>query len=361
MSAYILPLAVMNGLAVTILILIALLKRFVASYGECELNINGQKNITVQGGSYLNKILFENKIFIPSACGGKGTCSFCRVKIIEGVPDPLPVEEILINYKDINDGYRLSCQTKIRSNMRLELPEELLSIKEYHGIIENTDTVTRDIKRININIEEPKEGITFKSGQYILVEVEKGETRAYSISSTERLPTKVQVEVKLVPNGLGSSYLHSLVEGDKLRFFGPYGQFYLRDTSHKVVCIAGGVGLAPMKPIIFETLQRYPDRNVELYYGARKLSDLYDHDLFVNLGKNHDKFRYFPALETTEGERVCEVPFTLGFVNKGLNENLTDGTKSEAYLCGPPVMIDSAIKVLLEKGVPEIRILYDKF
>jgi Na+-transporting NADH:ubiquinone oxidoreductase subunit F len=249
----------------------------------------------------------------------------------------------------------------LRSDISIEIPEELLSIREYRGVIRSSDYVTRDIKRIGIHIDEPKDGLDFKSGQYLMFKVGEGETRGYSIASTERRQDEVQIEVKLIPNGLGSSYLHSLAEGDELTFFGPYGQFYLRDTSHKVICVAGGVGLAPMKPIIFETLLKYPDRDVELYYGVRTFEDLYDHDMFLRLQANHPRFHYFPTLEKLEETVASTYAFTQGFVNKTLAANLTDGDKSEAYLCGPPLMINSSIKELVEKGVPEIRILYDKF
>jgi len=351
----------MNGIAVFIYALIVLLKTFVASYGTCQVTVNGSKVLTIQGGTYLDKALFQNRIYLPSACGGKGTCGFCKVKVSDGIPDPLPVEEILINYKEIREGFRLSCQTKIRSDMFIEIPEELLSIREYRGVIQKSDYVTRDIKRISIHIEEPEDGLDFKSGQYLTFKVQEGETRAYSIASSEKRQDEVQIEVKLIPNGLGSSYLHSLTEGDELAFFGPYGQFYLRDTSHKVICVAGGVGLAPMKPIIFETLLKYPDRDVELYYGVRTIEDLYDHDLFLRLQANQLRFRYWPTLEKISEDELDPGIFTQGFVNKTLNEHMTDGEKSEAYLCGPPLMLSSAIEVLKAKGVPEIRILYDKF
>jgi len=361
MNAFVIPLVVMNGFAVVIYALIMVLKTYVAAYGNCSLVVNGSRTFTVMGGTYLNKALFENKIYLPSACGGKGTCGFCKVRVTEGVSDPLPVEEILINYKDIRQGYRLSCQTKLRAGISIEIPEELLSIREYKGVVKSSNNVTRDIKRIGIRIDEPKEGLDFKSGQYLMFKVGEDETRGYSIASTERRADEVQIEVKLIPNGLGSSYLHSLTEGDELTFFGPYGQFYLRDTSHKVICVAGGVGLAPMKPIIFETLMKYPNRDVELYYGVRTFEDLYDHDLFIRLQANHPRFHYFPTLEQIGESAASAYPFTKGFVNKTLAENLTDGDRSEAYLCGPPLMINSSIQALLAKDVPEIRILYDKF
>jgi Na+-transporting NADH:ubiquinone oxidoreductase subunit F len=359
--SFLLSLAVMNGLSLLVLILILLLKRFVYAAGEVSVTINSGKKITGNGGIPLSKMLFENKIFVPSACGGKGTCGFCKVRITEGLLDPLPVEEMILNFKDLREGYRLSCQTKVKSDIAIELPEELLSIKEYFGTVIESKPVTRDIKRIRIEIVEPKEGIDFKSGQYVLVEVANAETRAYSIASSVSLKNEIQLEVKLIPNGLGSSFLHSLSGGDRIRFFGPYGQFYLRDTRHKVVCVAGGVGLAPMKPIIDDVLRRYPNRNIELYYGSRTIEDLYDHELFAKWRTSFERFTYYPCLENIDPAKAGDYPIEEGFVSKSIIKHLADGDKSEAYLCGPPAMIEAAIKVLIERGVPEIRILYDKF
>ncbi|MBN2442059.1 MAG: 2Fe-2S iron-sulfur cluster binding domain-containing protein [Spirochaetales bacterium] len=359
--SFIVPLLVMNGLGLLCLAIIIFLKRVIAVYGESTLTINNDKKLIVEGGEFLAKALFQNKIYIPSACGGKGTCGFCKVKIKEGISDPLPIEEILLHHKDISSGYRLSCQVKVRRDMGLEIDEELLAIKEYQGVIDSSERLTRDIKRISIKIEEPKEGISFKSGQYILIEVGSAETRAYSIASSTRFSDRVAIEVKLIPNGLGSSYLHSLTEGDKIVFFGPYGQFYLRDTHHKIICVAGGVGLAPMKSIIDDALRRYPNRDVELYYGSRTMADLYDHELYITMAANYDRFSYYPALEKVEEKDREKYPVDEGFVNKSIAQYLENGENSEAYLCGPGPMIDAVVKILIKKGVPEIRILYDKF
>jgi Na+-transporting NADH:ubiquinone oxidoreductase subunit F len=358
---FLLPIFVMNGLGLLCLAIIIFLKRVVAVYGDCTLTINNDKKLTVTGGEYLAKALFENKIYIPSACGGKGTCGFCKVKITENTTDPLPIEEILLHHKDIAAGYRLSCQVKVRKDLGLEIDEELLAIREYHGVIESSKKMTGDIKRISIKIEEPKEGINFKSGQYILIQVGSTETRAYSIASSIRESDSLAIEVKLIPNGLGSSYLHSLVEGDTIVFFGPYGQFYLRDTHHKIVCVAGGVGLAPMKSIIDDALHRYPDRDIELYYGSKTMTDLYDHELYARMAVNNDRFSYYPALEKVEPQDQAIHPVDEGYINKSIDKFLTDGENSEAYLCGPGPMIDAVVKILVKKGVPEIRILYDKF
>jgi len=199
---FIVPLAVMNIVNLFILVLIVLLKKYVAAYGEYNIVVNGEKKYTVPGGEVLSKLLFERKIYIPSACGGRGTCGFCKVRITGGAGDPLPVEEMLLNYRDIRDGYRLSCQTKVRSDMQIEVPEELLSIREYRGKIKDTRKLTKDIKRITIAIEEPREGISFRSGQYVLIKVGENETRAYSIASSVKLQDNIGLDGKLIQGGL---------------------------------------------------------------------------------------------------------------------------------------------------------------
>jgi len=358
---FIKPILVMIGLVIFILIVISLLKRFIAVYGEYRITINGEKTLTVTGGKPLSQALFEEKIYVPSACGGRGTCGFCKVQITEGAGEALPIEEMILNYADLRRGFRLSCQTKVRSDLSVVVPEELLNIKEYQGVVRDTQKLTKDIKRISISIQEPKEEFSFRSGQYVLIKVGPTETRAYSIASSIRLKDEIQVEVKLIPNGLGSGYLHALGEGDRVTFFGPYGQFFLQDTHHKIICVAGGVGLAPMKPIIEDALYRYPNRDVELYYGSHTIEDLYDHETFIALSGRAERFSYYAALDIPPAEAPGGYHIDTGFIHNTINAHLTRGEDSEAYLCGPPPMIDAVIKVLVEKGVPEIRILYDKF
>lgn len=358
---FLIPLAVMNGIAIFIAALLIVLNRFVAVYGSYSLTINNERVFQVDGGQSITKLLFHNKIYLPSACGGKGTCGFCKVRIVEGTNPPLPIEEMLLSHREIALGYRLGCQTKVRSDLSIEIPPDLLAVKEYNGKVIATEMLTKEIKRIKIKLIEPQV-IEFKSGQYVLIEARIDETRAYSIASSNLTRDSIDLEVKLIPNGVCSTYLHSLKEEESIKFFGPYGQFYLQDSNHNVICVAGGVGLAPMKPIIYETLRRYPGRKIQLYYGARTFADLYDHQTLAELAEKNPLFSYYPALSESDVEnKTMSYPVAAGFIHTILNERVKDGPNSEGYLCGPPVMIDAVLKVLIAKGVPEIRILYDKF
>ena len=359
---YLFSLMVMNGLIVLILVLLILIKRYIAVYDDYSVTINGDMEITVHGGQTIVSSLTQSKIFLPSACGGKGTCGLCQVKVVEGLTDPLSIEEAVLPYKDIIEGKRLGCQTKVRGDMKIEVPEEYLSVKEYRGSISNIVTLTHDINRFDIDLIEPKE-IDFKSGQYVVVEPIPGETRAYSIASIRRRREKISLEVKKIPNGICSTHLHALKEKDELNFYGPYGDFYLRKNDHKVVCVAGGVGLAPMKSIIDEVINEHQGRRVELYYGARTIDDMYDYEKYISMTGKHENFKFYPAL--SEVEEVLHHPtgfvFDTGFINNEIASKLKNGDDCEAYLCGPPVMIDFSIQTLRDKGVPEERIFYDKF
>lgn len=351
----------MNSLILTILVILIIIKRFIAVYDDYTITISDDESIKVHGGESLSNSLSNNDIFIPSACGGKGTCGFCKIEITEGIPDPLSIEEAVLPYKEIISGYRLSCQTKVRSDMRIIIPEDYLNVQEYTGEIIKIEELTHDIKRFHIKLIYPTE-IIFKSGQFVVLVPKPGETRAYSIASIKHLKDRIFIEVKKIPNGLCSTYLHALSIQDKLTFFGPYGDFFLKDTEKKVICVAGGVGLAPMKPIIGEVIADYVNREVELYYGARTADDMYDYDKYINLTKNQ-RFKFYPAL--SEINEILHHPsgviFDTGFISYQIEKRLENGENCEAYLCGPPVMVDAAIMSLISKGVPEDNIYYDKF
>jgi len=352
----------MNGLTVTILALLIFVKRYIAVYSDYTIVINSDRRIKVHGGQTVTASLAREKIFLPSACGGKGTCGFCQVQVIKGLVDPSSIEEAILTYKDISIGKRLGCQTKVRSDMEIEIPEDYLSVREFRGRVKSIQTKTHDIKRFDIDLLEPKE-IEFKSGQYVVIEPIPGETRAYSIASLRGQKGEIALEVKNIPNGICSTYLHAMKENEELTFFGPYGEFYLRSNSHKVVCVAGGVGLAPMKSIIDEAANDPSGRQVELYYGARTIDDMYDYENFIELTKSYKNFQFFPAL--SEVKEIIRYPsgyvFATGFINQEIMAKLTDAENSEAYLCGPPIMIDTCIKTLIQKGIREEVIYYDKF
>lgn len=349
-----------NSFALLIGALLVVLDRVIATYGDVTITINDDKELTAPGGKNLLRILFESKYFIPSACGGKGTCGYCKLEVSEGGGEALPTEALILNPVEIRKGFRLACQLKVRNDLRIKVPPEYLEIKEYEGEIEYSQPVTSDIRKIGIRILG-NEKIRFKPGQYVQIRFDTDDGvdyRAYSISSNPDEDTRIELNVKLVPEGIGSSYLHSLKEGDPVYFSGPYGEFFLNtDSSRKIICVAGGVGLAPIKSIIDYWETHLKHREVEFYYGSRTSADLYDHDIFSRIAAENPNFHYYPALSSEdprwEGAR--------GFVHDLMKEKMKDVRDSEAYLCGPPVMIDAVTGVLVERGIPGERILFDKF
>ena len=349
-----------NAFTLCIGILIIFLDRVISQYGECTIRINDDKEFQAQGGKNLLRTLFENGYFIPSACGAKGTCGYCRVKVDEGGGDALPTEELILSSREIREGYRLACQLKVRNDLNIHIPPEYLEIKEYEAEIDFAELVTTDIRKLGLRVLTEDE-ISFKPGQYVQIKLEvDGETeyRAYSIASHPHDQKSIELNVKLIPEGLGSGYLHRVGEHDQVQFSGPYGDFYLQtDTSRPIICVAGGVGLAPIKSIILFWDSMQTDRPISFFYGARTLKDLYDHEVFIEIAARKNNFHYFPALSEKDpgwdGER--------GFVHLVMEHYLKDESNAEAYLCGPPIMIDAVTEVLKDKGVPEERILYDKF
>jgi Na+-transporting NADH:ubiquinone oxidoreductase subunit F len=349
-----------NAFALLIGLLILFLDRVISNYGTCTITLNGEKELQVQGGGSLLKALMENRLFIPSACGGKGTCGACKLVVLEGGGPALPTEALILSPEEVGRGYRLSCQLKIRGDLKLRIPPEYLTIQEYEAEVAEVRPITRDIKAIRIRLESPPE-LDFKPGQYVSVRVPGGgslDSRAYSIASSPDERREIELNVKRIAQGLGSTYLHSLQAGGPIVFTGAYGDFYLRtDSERRIVCIAGGVGLAPMKSIVTWWSAHGLERELDLYYGSRTLEDLYDHQLFVSLAERHPRFHYYPALSEAAPGWTGET----GFIHTVLERHLADGSEVEAYLCGPALMIDAATEVLKKKQVPAERIFYDKF
>ncbi|RKX87934.1 MAG: oxidoreductase [Spirochaetes bacterium] len=349
-----------NSFALIIALLLIFMDRVINNYGPCTLTINNDKEVQARGGTTLLRNLFESKYFIPSACGGKGTCGYCKLIVTEGGGSILPTEELMLSSAEKKQGYRLTCQLKVKNNLKLHIPEEYLNIQEYEGKIVISDPVTSDIRRVGIALSTEDE-ITYKPGQYVQIKIPgSGESdyRAYSMSSCPDEKKQIEINVKLIPDGVGSGYIHSLSVGDELDFSGPYGDFYLREDSHRdIICVAGGVGLAPIKSILLHWQRHNLNRTLWLFYGARSTEDLYDHEIFAELDEREAGLKYFPALSEPDEDWTGKS----GFIHSVMDKALPGDVNGEAYLCGPPIMIDAVTEVLVSKGVSDERIWYDKF
>lgn len=339
-------------------------ERLLVNYGVCKLDINGQRELEVDGGQTLLSALNGAEIWIPSACGGKGSCGYCKVRVLSGAGGkPLPTEAPFLDRREQRNGTRLACQVKIRQNVRLRIPEDLLNVKLYSSVVKSTVSLTYDIKEIRLALKEPAE-ILQRPGQYVQIIAPSPDgpvSRAYSISSPTYETNEVELNVRLMPHGIGSTYLHNLDVGDEVRFTGPYGEFELsEDPATEIICVGGGCGMAPMKNIIYSVYDRWPDRSLWLFFGCRGTRDIFYLDELRELARKHPNFHVIYALsdrlgqgETWDGET--------GFIHLAVDKHLQGGIKRQAFLCGPGPMIDAVMGVLREKGIRQRDIFYDKF
>lgn len=362
---YLTPVIIMGGISLFLSLVIIVASRYLAEYGPCTITINGERTLQVTGGDSLLSSLFTQKIFIPSACGGKGSCGYCKVKVMGGAGELLPTELPYLSPEERENHFRLSCQVKVKNDLDVIIPEEYLSIREYKAKVKTSRDLTYDIKEIRFQlllVDQPE--FKFRPGQYIQFHVPnaKGEIiyRAYSISSLPSTPGEIELIVRLVPGGIGSTYIHNLKKGDECIISGPYGEFFLDEsTDADVICVGGGAGMAPLKSIIYSLFERKTKRKVYLFFGVRATKDLFYVEEFEALSKEHPNFHYVFALSSPE--ETDEWEGETGFIHLVLDKHLKEGEQMNAYLCGPPVMIDAVIKVLREKGINDDRIHYDKF
>ncbi len=347
--------------------MISISEKLLNNYGICEIDINnGARLLKVEGGSTLLNTLAGEKIFIPSACGGKATCGLCKVKVLEGTPSGLlPTEEPYINQEERKQNVRLSCQVKVKGNMKLEIEEELFNIKEFICDVEDITDMTYDIKRVRLKLA-PGETINFKAGQFMQFyskpygKVKEVVFRAYSISSKSSEHDHIELLFRLVPGGICTGYVHQALKvGDKARMSGPYGDFYLRGNCEELIMIAGGSGLAPIRSLVYEVIENNLPHKMRFFFGANTLKDLYYMEEFAQIQKDYPQFTFIPCLAFPEAED--EWTGVTGFVTVALEQQIQNGEGKEAYLCGSPGMLDACIKILKDKGFTDQTIFYDKF
>lgn len=357
---------VVSALGAVLAAILAVSERFLANYGPCEITINNEKKITIEGGRNLLSTLSSEKIFVPSACGGRGTCGLCKLKIHEGGGLLLPTEEPFLDKKEKESSVRLSCQVKVREDMKIEIPEELFNIKEFTARCAEIRDLTHDIKFFRFELQEPSE-IKFTPGQYIQLITPKYEkskeevSRAYSIASDPAKANIVDLIIRLVPNGICTTYcFEHLKEGDTMRMTGPYGDFRLTENESDMIFIAGGSGMAPFVSILHHMRNQGIQRKAGYYFGVNKVKEMFFVDEMRQFEKELENFRFVPVIfkpdegESWDGER--------GLVTEAVGRNEQNASQCEAYLCGSPGMIDASIKVLVSQlGMDENKIYYDKF
>jgi len=376
----------------------------VTTKGEFEITINDNKDesLKVAGNPSLLSALSQKEIFLPSACGGSGSCGMCKCEVTNGGGSILPTELAHLTRKDKLAGKRLSCQLKVKDNLEIKIPESIFGIKKVDATVISNDNVATYIKELVIQPDIP---IDFKAGAYIQIDVPEYDLtfkdfnieskyvsewkkynlleliskgikpgfRAYSLANPPHDNDILMMNVRIatpppgtagLPPGFGSSYIFGLKPGDKVTISGPYGDFMAKDTNNEMCFVGGGAGMAPLRSHILHQLDGiHTKRNISFWYGARSKKEMFYDDIFKDLEKNHDNFTYHVAL--SHPETADHWSGLTGFIHKHLCDTHLckhdDPTEIEFYLCGPPPMINSIIEALYDLGVEDDMIFYDKF
>lgn len=409
--------AILAFLAVT-LVLVALLlfaKAKLTTSGKVTIDINGGKKVLeVDGGSTLLNTLAAENIFLPSACGGKGACGQCKCQVLEGGGEILPTETGFFNRKQIRENWRLGCQVKVKENMKIAVPDSVLSIKKWECEVVSNHNVATFIKEFVVKLPEG-EHLNFRSGGYIQIDVPaitvdfkdidvdpeyradwekfgffnlkmvnpEPQMRAYSCATypAEGDIIKLNVRIATPPFGLDrkllpvnpgvcSSYIYSLKPGDKVMISGPYGEFFLPDNlpaDQELIFIGGGAGMAPMRSHIMHLFKtEKTSRPVTFWYGARSLKEAFYLEDYAEIQREFPNFKFHLALDRPDPEAdAAGVDYKVGFVHNVLYENYLKNHEDPEgciyLMCGPPMMVSSVEKLLDSLGVPRENILYDNF
>jgi Na+-transporting NADH:ubiquinone oxidoreductase subunit F len=366
MNEVLLAIGIISLISLSLTVMILIVDATIGNYGECKIDINnGEKELVIEGGSSLLSSLNSEGIFIPSACGGKGSCGLCTLKVLEGGGDILPTETPWLDEEQIKDNVRLSCQVKVKQDIKIEIPAEFFLIKQFTTKVESIKDLTHDIKEVRLRLDDPPE-LEFKAGQFVQIltpvyeESSEEVYRAYSVSSAPHEKGIIEMQIRLVPNGICTTYVHNyLKEGDEMVVNGPYGDFYLQDTDREIVFVAGGSGMAPIKSILMDMKKNNNKRKATYFFGAVTKKDLFHVDTMKQFEKDLADFEFVPGLSGPEESDNWDGE--TGLITEVIDRKLKNGENHEAYLCGSPGMIDACVEVLKKKGIPEDLIFYDKF
>jgi Na+-transporting NADH:ubiquinone oxidoreductase subunit F len=332
------------------------------------VRVNREKTLNAPDGVSLLEALRQGGIFLPSACGGRGICGFCRCTVRSGGGAPMPAEIQRIKPADLAAGVRLACQIPVRSDLDVEIPDALLSYRAYASEVAEIKILTHDIKRIRLRLLQPRE-MRFKAGQYVQIQshpypgVEGTVWRSYSIASTPDRPGTLDLIVRRVPEGICTTWIHDyLKERDRVTVAGPMGDFYMRDGDGEAVLVAGGSGMGPMASILGDMAVRGDRRPVTFFFGAVCRRDLYYIEEMDALRVKLQEFRFIPVVSQPE---VCDRwEGETGLVTRPLDEWLKSRKGNaglQAYLCGSPGMIQACQTVLREHGIGGDRVFFDPF
>jgi Na+-transporting NADH:ubiquinone oxidoreductase subunit F len=352
---------ILIGVMVVIALILILVDKLLGGKGDKILLVNNEKVIPVKEDDTILNLLTKHKIFVPSACGGKATCGFCKVRIFEGGGEVKPTEEPFLNQADKENGVRLSCQVKVKENVKIEIPKEMLNAREYKTVVSYIEDLTYDIKLVRFSLQNGDK-MEFKPGQYAQLKVPGIDViRAYSIASHPKNSTEIELIIRQVPHGLATTFVHKALEvGDKMILTGPYGDFYLQEDSNRdMICIAGGSGKAPIRSILYYLKDQGMNRKVKYFFGAKSKKDLYYTEEFQKLSKEYPNFEYIPAL--SEPQPDDHWTGDVGLITDVVDRHVGDLNEAEAYLCGSPGMIKACINVLNKHEIRKENVYFDNF
>ena len=393
-----------TAIVLSLVAIILIARSKLVSSGDVTIEINGERTVTVAAGSKLLNTLSANGIFLSSACGGGGTCAQCKCIVESGGGEMLPTEESHFTKREAKEGWRLSCQTPVKQDMKIEVPEEVFGVKKWECTVESNPNVATFIKELTLKLPEG-ENVDFRAGGYVQLEcpphtvhykdfdiqpefrgdwdkfnlwkyvskVEEDTIRAYSMANYPEEKGLVKFNIRVaspppgrddLPPGKMSSWVFSLKPGDKVTVYGPFGEFFAKDTDAEMVFIGGGAGMAPMRSHIFDQLKRLNSkRKMSFWYGARSLREAFYVEEYDQLAAENDNFKWHLALSDPLPEDNWEGP--TGFIHNVLFENYLKDHPApedcEYYLCGPPMMNQAVLKMLDDLGVEPENVYLDDF
>jgi Na+-transporting NADH:ubiquinone oxidoreductase subunit F len=371
LAFFIAPLAV-SGISAALAAIISISDRILNNYGDVVIGINhGKKDVTLSGGAPLLISLSESGIFVPSACGGRGSCGACKVKITSDIGPHLPTEIPYLTKQEIAENVHLSCQVKLKQNIDIEIPESLFNVRQYDGVVEKIVDVTHDIKEVLVRLPEGSE-VNFSSGQYGQIEVppydkiKEPTQRAYSMSSASSKKGYLEFLVRLVPGGIVTTYVHqNLQEGQRMKVIAPFGEFMVKETDAAMICVAGGSGMAPFKSIFQDRIDRgvMDERDIWYFFGARTKKDLFYLDWLEELQATYSRFHFVAALSEPQPEDDWkgETGLITDVLAKYLTGDIPKEQTKEGYLCGSPGMLDACMNVMRKYDMVDDKIFFDKF
>ncbi|MGE3164772.1 MAG: NADH:ubiquinone reductase (Na(+)-transporting) subunit F [Planctomycetota bacterium] len=399
--------AMFTALVVALVLVLLVAKRALVNAGDVTILINGDesKKLVVPAGSSLLTTLADRKLFVPSACGGGGTCGQCKVKITEGGGDILPTELTHVSRGEAKECVRLSCQVKVKQDMKIQVPEECFSIKKWDCEVISNHNVATFIKEFKVQLP-PGEHLHFEPGGYIQIDIPKYDAvpykdfqvedrfrpewdqyniwqyvaknpeatfRAYSMANYPAEGDVIMLNVRIatppprtqgLPPGIGSSYIFGLKPGDRCTISGPYGEFFIKPTKKEMCYIGGGAGMAPLRSHLMHLFRtEKTDRKVTFWYGARSRREMFYVEDFDAIQAEFPNFKWNVALSDVKPEDKWEGP--TGFIHQVVHDmylSKHDAPEDiEFYLCGPPLMLSAVRNMLYSLGVEPEQIAYDEF